>query len=349
MRVMPARTLNTVVFVDIVESTSLAATIGDGPWASLLERFQGLVRRELQSTGGDEMDNAGDGFFAVFSDPAASVSFSRSIVRAVEALGLRVRVGIHTGTCWVAGEKCSGLTVNVGARIVAAAEPNEVLVSGAVKEHLAGDPRVEFRGRGEAELKGVPGSWSLYAVVDRAGGRSREVAPRAATEQSRSLNSSALRAYRVGDSLEGDMSQPLVYVDTSEVRAGKLPELKAAIKELAEFVDENEPQLVSYSVYFAQDDSRMTVMHVHSDSASLDYHMAIAGPLFEKFADLVTLTSIHIYGEPSERALRQLRDKLGLLGAGDVILHAPHAGFLRTASPTPRSAQLAHPTASSQH
>jgi hypothetical protein len=142
------------------------------------------------------------------------------------------------------------------------------------------------------------------------------------------------------------MSQPLVYVDTSEVRAGKLTELKAAIKELAEFIDENEPQLVSYSVYFAQDDSRMTVTHVHSDSASLDYHMDIAGPLFKKFAGLVTLTSIHIYGEPSERALRQLRDKLRLLGAGDVILHAPHAGFLRAALPTHRPPRLAHSTAS---
>jgi class 3 adenylate cyclase len=166
---MPARMLNTVVFVDIVESTSLAATIGDGPWAALLERFQELVRRELRSAGGDEMDNAGDGFFAVFSDAEASVSFGRSIVRAVEPLGLRVRVGIHTGTCWVAGEKCSGLAVNVGARIVAAAGPDEVLVSAQVKEQLAGDARFAFRGHGETELKGVPGLWSLYAVEDAAG------------------------------------------------------------------------------------------------------------------------------------------------------------------------------------
>jgi hypothetical protein len=90
------------------------------------------------------------------------------------------------------------------------------------------------------------------------------------------------------------MSQPLVYVDTSEVRAGKLPKLKAAIKELAEFIDENEPQLVSYSVYFTEDDSCMTVMHIHTDSASLDHHMDVGGPLFRKFADLVTLSSIHI-------------------------------------------------------
>ena len=129
------------------------------------------------------------------------------------------------------------------------------------------------------------------------------------------------------------MSQPLVYVDTSEVRAGKLGQLKAAIKELADFIEENEPQLVSYGVYFSEDGSRMMVVHVHADAASLDYHMETAGPLFGEFADLVTLSSIHIYGEPSERALGQMQDKLRLLGAGDVIVHAPHTGFLRATLP----------------
>lgn len=129
------------------------------------------------------------------------------------------------------------------------------------------------------------------------------------------------------------MSQPLVYVDTSEVRAGKLAQLKAAIEELADFVEGNEPQLVSYSVYFTEDERCMTVTHVHPDSASLDLHMDVGGPLFPKFGDLVTLSSIHIYGEPSERALRQLRDKPRLLGSGDVIVHAPHAGFIRAALP----------------
>lgn len=156
--------LNTVVFLDIVESTRLAARLGDGSWAELLERFQDVVRRQLQRAGGDEGDNAGDGFFAVFADPGSAVSFGRSIVRALEPLGLSVRVGVHTGTCWLAGEKCSGLTVNVGARIVAAAEPGEVLVSGAVKEQLADDPRFEFRDQGEIELKGVSGLWPLYSV-----------------------------------------------------------------------------------------------------------------------------------------------------------------------------------------
>jgi hypothetical protein len=85
------------------------------------------------------------------------------------------------------------------------------------------------------------------------------------------------------------MSRPLVYVDTSEVREGALEELKTAIGELADFVEKNEPQLISYNVYFNDDGSRMTVMHVHPDSASLDYHMDVAGPRFARFADLLTL------------------------------------------------------------
>jgi hypothetical protein len=125
------------------------------------------------------------------------------------------------------------------------------------------------------------------------------------------------------------MSQPLVYVDTSDVREGALDELRGAIAELAEFVEENEPQLISYNVYFSENGSQMTVVHAHADPESLDYHMEVAGPRFGKFADLVTLRSIQIYGEPSEKALGQLQDKVRLLGSGDVIVHAPHAGFSR--------------------
>ena len=127
------------------------------------------------------------------------------------------------------------------------------------------------------------------------------------------------------------MTQPLVYIDSSGVRPGKLVEIKAAIAELAKFVEENEPGLVSYSVYFDESENGMNVVHVHADAASLDFHLEIAGPLFERFADLVTLSSVHIYGEPSETALGQLRDKLRMLGAGDVIVHTPHAGFVRLA------------------
>lgn len=164
---MPARRLHTALFVDIVGSTELAATLGDERWAALLERYQALLRRELAAAGGAEMDTAGDGLFAVFADPAAAVAFGCSVPGTVEPLGLRVRVGIHTGTCWIAGEKCSGLTVSIAARIMARAGPDEVLVSAAVADGLAEDARFQFRPRGEAGLKGVPGRWRLHAALLR--------------------------------------------------------------------------------------------------------------------------------------------------------------------------------------
>jgi len=133
------------------------------------------------------------------------------------------------------------------------------------------------------------------------------------------------------------MPQPLVYIDRSDVREGALEGLKDAIAELARLVEENEPRLISYSVYFSEDGRQMTVVHVHSDSASLDHHMEVAGPRLASFAELLTLSSIHTYGEPSEQAFGQLRDKVGLLGSGDVIVHRPHAGFSRSGLPERRT------------
>jgi class 3 adenylate cyclase len=161
----PGTGLTTVVFVDIVGSTPIAARLGDERWVDLLERFQAIVRGELANAGGLEMDTAGDGFFVVFADSAAAASFGCAVGKAVEPLGLQVRVGIHTGTCRVAGQKCSGLTVSIGARIVASADPDEVLVSSAVEEHLVGDARFALRKRGETELAGVPGRWPLFSVA----------------------------------------------------------------------------------------------------------------------------------------------------------------------------------------
>jgi hypothetical protein len=132
------------------------------------------------------------------------------------------------------------------------------------------------------------------------------------------------------------VSQPLVYIDRSDVREGALEQLKDAIGALADFVEENERQLISYNVYFSEDGRQMTVVQVHVDSASLDHHLEVAGPRFARFADLLTLSSIHIYGEPSEKALGQLRDKVDLLGSGDVIVHRPHAGFSRFGLPARR-------------
>jgi hypothetical protein len=129
------------------------------------------------------------------------------------------------------------------------------------------------------------------------------------------------------------MSNAIVYIDTAEVRAGALEELKSAIKELVEFLDTNVPRLIAYNLYLSDDGTRMTVVHIHPDSASLEYHMEIGGPAFRQFVELVTLSSIHVYGEPSEKALKQLHEKARLLGRGAVAVEvdALHAGFTRLA------------------
>jgi hypothetical protein len=127
------------------------------------------------------------------------------------------------------------------------------------------------------------------------------------------------------------MSDAMVYVDTSDVREGALEELKAGLKELVDFIDANEPRLLAYNVYFSDDGTRMTVVHVHLDSASLEYHLEVAGPVFRRFVELVTLSSIHIYGEPSANVLQQVHEKARLLGRDVVVVDTLHAGFSRFA------------------
>ena len=125
------------------------------------------------------------------------------------------------------------------------------------------------------------------------------------------------------------MSQPIVYVDTSEVRAGRLDELKAAMAELARFVEPNEPRLLAYHVYFTDDGARMTVLHVNPDLASLQLHMDVAGPLFEPIGEFITMLSIDVYGEPDDAIVARLRQKAEMLGGGSVRVHDLHAGFDR--------------------
>ena len=137
-----------------------------------------------------------------------------------------------------------------------------------------------------------------------------------------------------GYSFTGDVSDVIVYIDISEVREGAVDELKASLTDLADLIEAKEPQLLAYNVYFSDDGTRMTVMNVHPDAASLEYHMEVAGPLFRRFVELVTLSSIHIYGEPTEKALKQAYEKARLLGGGVVEVEALHAGFTRLAAPT---------------
>lgn len=126
------------------------------------------------------------------------------------------------------------------------------------------------------------------------------------------------------------MSEQIVYIDHSEILEGKLEDLKDGINELVEFVDAREPQLISYGFFINEKAARMTVIAVHPDSASLEYHMEIAGAEFRKLAGFIKLLTIEVYGRPSEKALKQLREKAEALGeGGSVVVQEPQAGFAR--------------------
>jgi class 3 adenylate cyclase/DNA-binding CsgD family transcriptional regulator len=156
----------TVMFVDIVKSTERAAALGDRAWSQLVQRYHAVVRDEFTQFGGREIDVAGDGFFAAFDAPARAVRCGCAISEAVRRLGLRVRVGLHTGECEVIGDKIGGLAVHIGARVGAAARGGEVLVSSTLKELVAGST-LRFEDHGEHTLRGVPGEWRLYTVDQR--------------------------------------------------------------------------------------------------------------------------------------------------------------------------------------
>jgi quinol monooxygenase YgiN len=125
------------------------------------------------------------------------------------------------------------------------------------------------------------------------------------------------------------MSEPIIALDTSLIRVGRLDELKSAVAELVEFVRSNEPRPIVYEVYVDNTESRMTVVQVHPDSASMEYHMTVAGPAFAGFAELVTLSTLDVYGKPSEELLELLRRKVQMLGEATVNVHDLQAGFAR--------------------
>jgi pimeloyl-ACP methyl ester carboxylesterase len=159
----PDRTLATVMFTDIVESTATAIKFGDRHWRELLERYHMLVRRELLRFRGREIDTAGDGFFATFDGPARAIRCACAIADEMRELGLPIRAGLHTGECEMADGKVAGIAVHTGARVAAQADANEVLVSNTVKDLVAGSG-IDFIDRGARELKGIPGEWRLFAV-----------------------------------------------------------------------------------------------------------------------------------------------------------------------------------------
>jgi class 3 adenylate cyclase/pimeloyl-ACP methyl ester carboxylesterase len=158
------RMLATVVFTDIAGSTQRAAEVGDRRWRELLEEHDDLVRRELDRFRGRPIKTLGDGFLATFDGPERAIRCACSITSAVQSVDLSVRAGLHTGECEVLGDDLGGMAVNIGARVVSHANPDEVLVSSTVKDLVVGS-NIQFEERGTHKLKGVPGEWRLYAAL----------------------------------------------------------------------------------------------------------------------------------------------------------------------------------------
>ena len=158
------RVLATVLFTDIVDSTRRAAEMGDRDWHALLDAHDAVVRSQLVRFRGREVNTSGDGFLAMFDGPQRAIRCAMSIRDAVQALGINVRAGLHTGECELRGDDIGGIAVHIGARVAALAGANDVLVSSTVRDLVIGSG-LEFEERGSHKLKGVPGEWRLFAVA----------------------------------------------------------------------------------------------------------------------------------------------------------------------------------------
>jgi class 3 adenylate cyclase len=158
------RVLATVLFTDIVDSTRQAAEMGDRDWHALLDAHDAVVRSQLSRFRGREVNTSGDGFLAMFDGPQRAIRCAMAIRDAVQALGIQVRAGLHTGECEIRGDDIGGIAVHIGARVSALAGANDVLVSSTLRDLVIGSG-LEFEDRGTHQLKGVPGDWRLSAVT----------------------------------------------------------------------------------------------------------------------------------------------------------------------------------------
>jgi class 3 adenylate cyclase len=158
------RVLATVLFTDIVDSTRRAAELGDRDWHALLDAHDAVVRSQLARFRGREVNTSGDGFLAMFDGPQRAIRCAMAIRDAVQALGIQVRAGLHTGECEIRGDDIGGIAVHIGARVSGLAGPNDVLVSSTLRDLVIGSG-LQFEDRGTHQLKGVPGEWHISAVA----------------------------------------------------------------------------------------------------------------------------------------------------------------------------------------
>ena len=153
-----------MLFVDVVDSTRVAAEVGDARWRELVAAFRGTVRRQLKRLGGHEVDTAGDGFFATFDNPAAGLRAAAGIAREVQSLGLDVRCGLHTGELERIDGRLGGIAAHIGARVMSEGGAAQILTTGTVRDLVVGGA-VAFEPFRETELKGVPGRWAIHRVT----------------------------------------------------------------------------------------------------------------------------------------------------------------------------------------
>jgi class 3 adenylate cyclase/pimeloyl-ACP methyl ester carboxylesterase len=180
--VNPDRALMTVLFTDIVGSTEQAALLGDARWRELLVAQERMLRREIDAASGRLVKLIGDGSLSTFDGPARAIRCAERICAAAREFDVEVRAGLHTGECEMIDDDVAGIAVHIAARVSAQAGPGEVLVSRTVRDLVTGSG-IALQSRGERELKGVPGSWELFAVGS-------ETAPLSAPNQARELRAS---------------------------------------------------------------------------------------------------------------------------------------------------------------
>jgi len=159
-----SRRIATVLFFDVVGSTQVAAHLGDARYRELLSRFYRIVARDLKRFGGKEEDRAGDGFFATFPQPLQAIRCAAALIREVRELGIEIRVGMHTGECETLGGKTQGMAVVIGARVMSLGGAGELLVTNTTRELVTGGD-LSFEDFSAHELKGVPGTWQVWAVT----------------------------------------------------------------------------------------------------------------------------------------------------------------------------------------
>jgi class 3 adenylate cyclase/streptogramin lyase len=161
---MPERRIATVLMLDVVGSTHIAAQLGDVRYRELSSRFNRLVRAALKRFGGKEEDHAGDGFFATFSQPDRAIRCAAALAEEVRSLGIEIRSGIHTGQTEDQAGKTHGIAVVIGARVMSLADAGDILVTSTTKELVTGSG-FGFEDFSAHELKGVPGTWQVFAVT----------------------------------------------------------------------------------------------------------------------------------------------------------------------------------------